>query len=69
MVTLYTTHCPKCRILEKKLNMSNVDYLSSEKIDELVRAGYQTAPMLKLEDGTYLKFKEACRWADQQKEN
>ena len=69
MVTLYTTHCPKCRILAKKLTMSNIDFTESENIQELIRAGYSMAPMLKLEDGSYLDFKTACRWTDQHKEN
>lgn len=67
MVILYTTHCPKCRILEKKLNIAGVDYSASEKLDKLIRAGYSSAPMLELEDGSFLNFKEACKWADSQK--
>ena len=66
MVTLYTTHCPKCRVVEKKLNMAGIEYTTSEDIQKLVRLGYSSAPILELEDNTMLKFKEACHWVDEQ---
>lgn len=63
MVTLYTTHCPKCRVLERQFDKMGVNYTLSEDTDKLVRAGYQMAPMVELEDGTFLNFKEAFAWA------
>ena len=66
MVTLYTTHCPKCRVVEKKLNMAGIEFNTSQDIQKLVRLGYSSAPILEIEDGTMLKFKDACHWVDAQ---
>ena len=63
MVTLYTTHCPKCRMLEKKLQSEGVEYTTSEDLDKLIRAGHQSAPMLEVE-GQFLNFKEAWNWVN-----
>ena len=62
MVKLFTTHCPKCRMLEKKMQQMGIEYTESENLDELVRAGYSSAPMIKTDDGKYLNFKEAWNW-------
>lgn len=62
-VILYTTHCPKCNVLEKKLKMANVEYQTSEDIQEMLKLGFKSAPVLKVDDEIYL-FKEACLWAD-----
>ena len=51
MITLYTTHCPKCRTLEKNLQKKGIPYTTSENLDKLVRAGFSSAPMLEVAEG------------------
>lgn len=65
MVTLYTTHCPKCRMLEKNLQKKGIEYHTSEDLDKLVRAGFQSAPVLEVEEGKLLNFKDAWSWLNQ----
>ena len=65
-VTLYTTHCPKCKILTKKLEMAGAPFTQCEDIQEMMRMGFKSAPILKVDDQIYL-FKEACLWADDYK--
>lgn len=65
MVTLYTTHCPKCRMLEKNLQKKGIVYHTSENLDKLVRAGFQSAPVLEIEEGKFLNFKDAWSWVNQ----
>lgn len=65
MVTLYTTHCPKCRMLEKNLQKKGIDYHTSEDLDKLVRVGFQSAPVLEIEEGKFLNFKDAWSWVSQ----
>lgn len=65
-VTLYTTHCPKCSVLEKKLKMAGVEYTPSEDIQKMLELGFKSAPVLDVDGEIYL-FKEACIWADDQK--
>ena len=32
-ITLYTTHCPRCVVLESKLKQKDIKYTSCEDID------------------------------------
>lgn len=50
MITLYTTYCPKCSILEKKLNAARIDYKIEDNIDIMLELGITSAPMLKIDD-------------------
>ena len=63
MLKLYTTHCPKCKVIEKKLAMKNLEYEQVEDMDEILKAaekaGVNSAPLLELEDGKILDFIEA----------
>lgn len=63
MIKLYTTHCPKCKVLEKKLALKNLEYEQVEDMDEIMkaaeRAGINSTPLLELEDGKILDFMEA----------
>lgn len=62
MVILYSTHCPKCNILAKKLQMANIDYIENNNTDEMLAKGMLSAPYLELEDGTLLDFMQANNW-------
>lgn len=53
MITLFSTECPKCRILEQKLNQSNINYTISDDIQEVIDAGFMAAPVLKIDDKYY----------------
>ena len=63
---LYTTGCPKCRILEKKLTDKNVQYeviCDPEKIKEKGNA----VPMLEIVDGEetkVLSYYEAVKFVN-----
>ena len=62
-IILYTTHCPKCNVLEKKLSSKNISYTTEENIKELINLGFFTAPILRIDD-TFLDFKNACEWVN-----
>jgi hypothetical protein len=36
-IKLYTTHCPKCRVLEEKLSKTKLEWEVCEDMDELRR--------------------------------
>lgn len=65
-VTLYTTNCPRCKVLEKKLQMAGVDFTISEDINKMLELGFKAAPVLVIDGEEPYLFKEACDWADQQ---
>lgn len=61
MVILYSTGCPKCRILETKLSEKNIEYKKNTDIEEMKKLGFVSAPILVVDDKT-LNFGDAIRW-------
>lgn len=64
MVTIYSTGCPKCKILETKLNQKNVNYNVIDDTDVMVDKGFQSLPMLEV-DGELMDFGDAVRWVNE----
>lgn len=65
MITLYTTNCPRCSVLEKKLEMKNITFEKNENVDEMLKLGFTSAPMLKV-DEKIMDFTDALRWVGEQ---
>lgn len=63
MVTLYTTGCPKCKVLKQKLMDKNVHFIENTNVDEMVALGIQTVPALKVGD-KILSFGGAVLWVN-----
>lgn len=61
MITLYSTGCPKCQVLEKKMLNDGIDFNISDDVNTLIEKGFMTAPILKV-DNNYYEFKEAIDW-------
>lgn len=64
MVTIYSTGCPKCKILETKLNQKNVNYNVIDDTDVMVDKKFQSLPMLEV-DGELMDFGDAVRWVNE----
>ena len=63
MIKLYTTGCPKCKILEKKLDEKGVRYEKITNIDVMKTKGFRLVPMLEI--GTELfDFGKAIRYVN-----
>lgn len=67
-IILYSTGCPKCKILESKLNAKNIQYDKNTDTDEMIRLGFQTVPKLKVDD-EILDFGEAVKWINNRKDD
>lgn len=61
IIVLYSTHCPKCNVLEKKLKQKNISYQEVNDIEEMKEKGYLSVPVLEV-DGVNMDFKTACDW-------
>lgn len=59
-IILYTTHCPKCEVLKKKMDIKNIDYSVITNTDIILTKG-SSVPMLEI-DGKVLNFVEANTW-------
>lgn len=60
-VVLYSTHCPRCSVLEKKLAQLGIAYELNTNVEEMIALGMTSAPMLSV-DGELLDFNSANEW-------
>jgi glutaredoxin-related protein len=67
MITLYTTHCPQCEVLQAKLNSKNIEYQIIEDVKEMRKLGFLSAPMLQVND-EIMPFAAAVKWVNGQGE-
>lgn len=58
---LYTTNCPRCTVLKAKLQKQNLDFEVVDNIDEMIKIGIKTAPMLKV-NNELLDFSAAVKY-------
>ena len=65
MVILYTTHCPKCKVVEMKLKQKNIAFSECENVDEMLEKGLRSAPGLNV-DGLILDFAQSVAWINKQ---
>lgn len=63
-VILYSTNCPKCKVLEKKLGDSEIQYEVVTDEDLMIEKGFSSAPMLEV-DGSVMDFGRAVKWLKQ----
>jgi len=57
-IILYTTHCPKCNVLTKKMRSKNIKFSEISDVSKMTKLGITTVPVLNV-DGKLLDFKEA----------
>lgn len=60
-VILYSTGCPKCKVLKKKLDDAGVDYETVSDVDEMLKLGMSSAPALGV-NGEIMNFATAINW-------
>ena len=63
-VTLYSTHCPRCQVLEKKLTKAGIAYTVCDDITFMRAQGWNEAPMLEV-NGKIMDFRNAVEWINQ----
>ena len=67
MIVLYSTGCPKCGILERKLNEKNISFTKCTDVDEMLARGIMSVPVLSV-DGDMMDFSKAVQWVNEQGE-
>ena len=65
MIKMYTTHCPKCKVLYMKMMNKNIQFTEVENLEEMKRLGLKSAPALDV-DGKLMGFAEALQWVKEQ---
>ena len=66
-IILYSTNCPKCKVLIQKLNEKNIPYIICDDIDIMLIKGLTSVPVIE-KDGKLMGFKEAMKWANDRKD-
>ena len=64
-VIFYSTHCPKCKVLETKLKQKDILFEEVNDINVMKEKGFMSAPVLEV-DGTVYDFKSAVEWVKEQ---
>ena len=60
-VILYSTGCPKCKVLEKKLADKGIQFEENTDVDKMTELGFESVPILSV-DGTLMDFTSAIAW-------
>ena len=76
-IIFYTTNCPRCQVLKKKMDALGIDYELNDDIEEMMLWGIQTVPMLRIEEElfdsssltTLLDFSQAVKWLKEYEQN
>lgn len=63
-IILYSTGCPKCKVLENKLEEKGIAYTENHAVDEMLSLGIVQVPVLSV-DGELLDFQTANQWVNQ----
>lgn len=64
-VILYSTDCPKCKILKSKLNDKNIEYSICSDVNIMLVKGFKSVPMLEVNEKT-LTYLDAVNWIKEQ---
>lgn len=58
---LYSTNCPKCNVIEKKLRNKNIEFEKITDFDhnKMREKGFSFAPILETDDGILLDYSDA----------
>ena len=66
-IVLYSTGCPKCKVLKMKLAQKNIEYVENTDVEQMQELGLKSAPALQIGD-KLLDFAKAVAWLKDQKE-
>lgn len=60
-IILYSTNCPKCKVLEQKMSKLNLKFDINNNVDKILELGFQEAPIVQV-DEQIMNFTEAVKW-------
>lgn len=64
-IILFSTGCPRCDVLKKKLDQKGVGYEENTNTEEMLCLGISEVPVLRVGDD-FLTFAEAVKWVSEQ---
>lgn len=64
-VMLYSTGCPRCNILKKKLNEKGITFEENNNVEQMIEMNITQVPVLSV-DGERMEFAQANEWINNQ---
>ena len=67
LITLYSTNCPKCKVIEQKLQQKGYNYNiinckeDVSALNDLIDKGFMQMPILQINE-QYYDFSKAIKW-------
>lgn len=65
MITMYSTNCPKCKVLEKKLRAKHIDFTVCDNTSVMIQRSITQVPMLEV-NGELMDFRQSVEWINKQ---
>ena len=65
MPILFSTGCPKCTILKKKMSQKGIEYTEVSDTQQMLDMGLKSVPWLEV-DGQMMNFEQANKWINEQ---
>lgn len=62
-IILYSTGCPKCKVLKSKLEDKGIEFVENSSVEEMTELGITQVPVLSV-CGVLLDFKNAVTWVN-----
>ena len=62
-VILYSTNCPRCQVLKRKLEDKKINFELETDVDKMLDLGIEIAPALFV-DGNLMDFGKAIKWIE-----
>ena len=63
-IILYSTGCPKCKVLKGKLEEKGIEFVENNSVEEMTELGITQVPVLSV-CGALLDFKKAVTWVNE----
>lgn len=60
-IILYSSHCPRCKVLEDKLEKKNISYTLFDDVQKMIDMGITSVPIFEV-DGVKMEFRDANKW-------
>lgn len=59
-IVMYSTGCPRCNILKKKLDEKKINYTEVNDVEEMTKLGINKVPVLEV-DGAKYSYADAIK--------
>jgi hypothetical protein len=64
-ITVYSTGCARCNVLLAKMKLAGITWYNIiDDVEIMKKEGIEEVPMIRINDGPLMNFKEAIEWVN-----